>query len=170
LMKALQPLDQLAVMMKWIPDFPVLFVRTLGIVEVLGAIGLILPSLTRIQPRLTVLAALCILVHQFCAVVLHLSKGEADVLGLNAVLIALAVFILWVRPMRNYPPAGRGGNGCGGWPYDGSHSRPKFIPSQETPCQQKELSRLNLCALCQGNRIVDIHTQITHCVLDIRMA
>ena len=96
-MKATQPLDQLSVMMKWIPEFPPLFVRTLGIVEVLGAIGLVLPSLTRIQPRLTVVAALCILVHQFCAVALHMSKGEADVLGLNAVLIALAGFILWGR-------------------------------------------------------------------------
>lgn len=96
-MKATQPLDQLAAMMKWIPDFPPLFVRSLGVVEVLGAIGLVLPSLTRIHPRLTVVAALCILVHQFCAVVLHLSKGEANVLGLNAVLIALAAFIFWGR-------------------------------------------------------------------------
>lgn len=96
-MKATQPLDQLSLMMQWIPDFPPLFVRTLGVVEVLGAIGLILPSLTRIQPRLTVVAALCILVHQFCAVALHLSKGEANVLGLNVVLIALAGFIFWGR-------------------------------------------------------------------------
>jgi uncharacterized membrane protein YphA (DoxX/SURF4 family) len=96
-MKATQPLDQLATMMQWIPDFSPLFVRSLGVVEVLGAIGLILPALTRIQPRLTVIAALCILVHQFCAVALHLSKGEANVLGLNAVLIALAAFIFWGR-------------------------------------------------------------------------
>jgi len=96
-MKATQPLDQLAQMMTWIPSFPTLFVRTLGVVEVLGAIGLILPSLTRIQPRLTVIAALCILVHQALAVALHVSKGEIGVLGLNAVLIALAAFIFWGR-------------------------------------------------------------------------
>jgi len=96
-MKATQPLDQLAQMMTWIPDFPPVFVRSLGVVEILGAIGLILPSLTRIQPRLTVLAALCILVHQFMAVSLHVSKGEFGVLGLNVVLIALAAFIFWGR-------------------------------------------------------------------------
>jgi DoxX-like family len=96
-MKATQPLDQLAAMMQWIPDFSPLFVRTLGVVEVLGAIGLILPSLSRIQPRLTVISALCILVHQFCAVALHASKGEFGVLGLNFVLIALAAFIFWGR-------------------------------------------------------------------------
>lgn len=97
LMKATQPLDQLAQMMTWIPDFPPAFVRTLGVVEMLGAVGLILPALTRIQPRLTTLAALCILIHQFIAVALHLSKGETGVLGLNAVLIALAAFIFWGR-------------------------------------------------------------------------
>lgn len=96
-MKATQPLDQLAKMMTWIPSFPPLFVRSLGAVEVLGAIGLILPSLTRIQPRLTVIAALCILVHQFLAVSLHVSKGEISVLGLNVVLIVLAAFIFWGR-------------------------------------------------------------------------
>jgi hypothetical protein len=96
-MKATQPLDQLAKMMTWIPSFPPLFVRSLGVVEVLGAIGLILPSLTRIQPRLTVIAALCILVHQFLAVSLHVSKGEISVLGLNVVLIVLAAFIFWGR-------------------------------------------------------------------------
>lgn len=96
-MKATQPLDQLAAMMQWIPGFSPLFVRSLGVVEVLGAIGLILPALTRIQPRLTVIAALCILVHQFCAVTLHVSKGEFNVLGLNVVLIALAAFIIWGR-------------------------------------------------------------------------
>lgn len=96
-MKATQPLAELARMMTWIPDFPPLFVRALGTVEVLGAIGLILPSLTRIKPRLTVLAALCILIHQTLAVLLHVTKGEFSVLGLNAVLIALAALIFWGR-------------------------------------------------------------------------
>lgn len=96
-MKATQPLAELAKMMTWIPDFPPLFVRSLGVVEVLGAIGLILPSLTRIQPRLTVLAALCILLHQALAVTLHVSKGEISVLGLNVVLISLAALIFWGR-------------------------------------------------------------------------
>jgi len=96
-MKATKPLEQLAGMMTWIPDFPPIFVRSLGVVEILGAIGLILPSLTRIQPRLTAIAALCILVHQALAVALHVSKGEFGVLGLNGVLIVLAAFIFWGR-------------------------------------------------------------------------
>ncbi|MEQ1754483.1 MAG: DoxX family protein [Micropepsaceae bacterium] len=96
-MKATQPLDQLSQMMTWIPEMQPAFVRGLGVVEVLGAVGLILPALTRIQPQLTVVTALCIVVHQLFAVALHASKGEFNVLALNAVLIVLAAFIFWGR-------------------------------------------------------------------------
>lgn len=95
--KLTQPIDQLSGMMTWVLTMPVWFVRTLGLLEVLGAIGLILPSLTRIMPKLTVAAALCIIIHQILAIGLHLSKGETSVLGLNCVLIALAAFIFWGR-------------------------------------------------------------------------
>ena len=96
-MKATQPLDQLATVMTWIPDFPPAFVRGLGVVEVLGAVGLILPALTRVKPGLTVVTALCIVAHQLCAISLHALKGEFGVLGLNFVLIALAAFVFWGR-------------------------------------------------------------------------
>ena len=84
-------------MMKWIPDFPPLFVRGLGVVEVLGAIGLILPALTRIAPRLTFVAACCIVAHQLCAITLHVMRHDVGGLGLNAVLIGLALFVAWGR-------------------------------------------------------------------------
>ena len=96
-MKATQPLDQLVAMMKWIPTMSPVFVRSLGAVEVLGAIGLVLPWLTGIKPKLTVAAALCFIVLQLLAVALHVSRGEFGALGLNAVLIALAVFVFWGR-------------------------------------------------------------------------
>jgi hypothetical protein len=99
-MKMFQPLDELAKMMTWVPTLPHWFVRTLGTVEVLGAVGLILPSITSIMPKLTVVAALCILVHQLLAVSLHVSRGEFNVLGLNALLIALAAFIFWGRSKK----------------------------------------------------------------------
>lgn len=99
-MKMLQPFDELAKMMTWVPSMPHWFVRTLGTVEVLGAVGLILPSVTRIMPKLTVAAALCILVHQFLAVGLHVSRGEYNLLGLNALLIGLAAFIFWGRSKK----------------------------------------------------------------------
>jgi uncharacterized membrane protein len=99
-MKASQPLDQLAGMMTWIPTMSPTFVRTLGTLEVLGAIGLILPSLTRIMPRLTVAAALCLVVLQVLAIGLHVSRGEFIALPLNAVLISLAAFVFWGRSKK----------------------------------------------------------------------
>ncbi len=101
LMKATQPLDQLSDMMKWIPTMSPLFVRTLGSLEVLGAIGLLLPSLTRILPKLTVAAALCFIVLQVLAIGLHLSRGEPEALGLNAVLISLSIFVFWGRSKKS---------------------------------------------------------------------
>lgn len=99
-MKAMQPLDQVAQMMKWVPTMSPLFVRTLGTLETLGAIGLILPALLRIQPKLTVTAALCFIVLQVLAVSLHVSRGEFSPLGLNAVLISLAIFVFWGRSKK----------------------------------------------------------------------
>jgi hypothetical protein len=52
--KLVIPMDQLV---KQAPQLPGLFLRSVGVCEVLGAIGLILPRLLRIRPGLTPLAA-----------------------------------------------------------------------------------------------------------------
>ena len=105
-LKATQPLDRLSQMMTWIPLFPPLFVRTLGALEMLGAIAMVLPLLTRIRPGLTTLAALCFILLQALAIGLHASRGEtAHTIGLNAVLILLAIFVFWGR-RQTYPVAG----------------------------------------------------------------
>ena len=53
-----------------------------------------------LRTRLTVIVALCIIVHQLCAVALHVSKGDYSVLGLNIVLIVLAALIFWWRETK----------------------------------------------------------------------
>ncbi|MEX2154330.1 MAG: DoxX family protein [Gemmatimonadaceae bacterium] len=52
------PIAQLAQTVPWAADVPVALVRFIGFAELAGAIGLLLPSLTRIKPALTPLAAL----------------------------------------------------------------------------------------------------------------
>ncbi len=94
--KLFTPAEQLAAMIPWTGEYGALVPFT-GVVDLAGGLGILLPSLTRIQPRLTVLAALGIIVLQVLAGLFHLSRGEVDVLPMNIVFIALAGFVLWGR-------------------------------------------------------------------------
>ena len=99
-MKFFMPVDQLAAMWVWPGDVPVWFLRLMGIIDFAGGVGVLLPALTRIQPRLTVLAALGCALLQIAAMIFHLSRGEAPAVPLNVILLALSAFILWGRGRR----------------------------------------------------------------------
>jgi uncharacterized membrane protein YphA (DoxX/SURF4 family) len=99
-LKFMTPIPELAKMMPWTGQLPVGFVRFIGVVDFTGGVGILLPALTRIQPRLTVLAALGCTVLQILALLFHLSRGEANVTPLNIVLLTLSVFVLWGRGKR----------------------------------------------------------------------
>jgi len=100
-LKATSALGELAKMMTWIPSFPPAFVRTLGTLEILGAIGMILPQAMRIKPFLTPVAAACFVLLQLLAIGLHASRGETShTIGLNAVLLGLSLFVLWGRTRK----------------------------------------------------------------------
>lgn len=79
--------------MGWVEDFAASTVRLIGALELLGAIGLMLPALTDIAPVLTPLAATGLALLQVGAMVTHLRRGEAKVLPVNVVLLGLAVFV-----------------------------------------------------------------------------
>ncbi|TXS38712.1 DoxX family protein [Streptomyces sp. OR43] len=94
--KAVQSQERLAPMMGWVDTVPMWQVRVIGVVEILGAAGLVLPPLTGIAPVLAMAAALGLLLLQVLAGALHLSRGEAKETGLNAALIALAAAAAWL--------------------------------------------------------------------------
>ena len=72
--------------------------RFIGFVELAGALGMILPALTRILPFLTPLAALGFAVIQVLAIGTHASLGEtASTLPMNLVLLTLSLFGAWGR-------------------------------------------------------------------------
>ena len=99
--KLTQPIDALATMgMGFVLVVPELLTRFIGLAEVLGAAGLILPAATRILPRLTPLAALGLSTIQVLAILLHASRGEFMVLPMNLVLLALSLFVLWGRERK----------------------------------------------------------------------
>lgn len=93
-MKAFRPVEQLSKSMAWVSAVPSGLVRFIGIAEVLGAIGLILPMVTNIAPGLTIAAAAGLVLVQVCAIGFHLSRHEARVVPGNIVLLLLALFIL----------------------------------------------------------------------------
>ena len=95
-MKLGMPLAEAAKMAPWVAELPALTTFT-GVVDLLGGLGIVLPALLRIQPRLSVLAALGIIALQILAMGFHLVRGEAMVLPMNLVLLALAAFVLWGR-------------------------------------------------------------------------
>lgn len=82
-------------MLPWAKERTDGFVRFVGISELLGTLGLFLPILTGILPWLTPLAAVGLAVIQVLAIFsVHLPKKEYNVLPINAVLLAIAVFVV----------------------------------------------------------------------------
>ena len=71
--------------------------KTIGALEVLGAIGLVLPRLTGIAPVLTPLAALGFAGLMIGAMLLHRRRNESQLIGFNVVLLLLALFVAWGR-------------------------------------------------------------------------
>ena len=108
-MKLSQPIDQLSKMLPWAAQVPEALVRFIGVAEVLGAVGLILPSLLRIQPKLTPIAAVGLALVMLFAVVFHISRGETPMIGMNFILIAIAAFIAWGR-FKKAPIASKSAN------------------------------------------------------------
>lgn len=96
-MKVSTPAAELA---KMAPGFPLALLRFIGMAELAGSIGIILPALTRIAPVLTPLASSGFVVVMASAAVLHLVRGEFGELTVVVVLGALAYFVAWGRFKR----------------------------------------------------------------------
>ena len=93
-MKAFPPLATVKKNFAWANEWPAGFVRFIGFAEILGAVGLILPAITGIQSWLTVAAAIGFVVVMVSAAIFHASRREFSNIGMNAVLLLLAVFII----------------------------------------------------------------------------
>lgn len=97
-MKSMQAIEQLSAMLPWTKDVPLGLVRFIGAMELLAGVGLLLPSILRIKPILTPIAAAGLVAVQTFAVVFHISRGEvATAVPMNLFLLALAVFVAWGR-------------------------------------------------------------------------
>ena len=94
LMKIAQPKDKLAASgQAWVEDFPEGAVKAIGALEVLGAIGLLLPALLDTATVLVPLAATGLALMMAGAAITHARRGEYPNIAANAVLAALAISI-----------------------------------------------------------------------------
>ena len=91
------PIEKISTMMPWTGQIPATFVRLLGIIDLLGAVGLILPTSLQIKPQLTFWTALCIIALMLSAIIFHIFRGEAEAIGINIFSMIMAAFIAWGR-------------------------------------------------------------------------
>ncbi len=97
-MKLMRTKEQMQEQMAWVEDFSQGQIRGIGVLEILGALGLILPGLTGILPILTPLAALGLGIVQVGAFFTHLRRQEVVPMGImNLVLIAMVAFVAFGR-------------------------------------------------------------------------
>jgi uncharacterized membrane protein YphA (DoxX/SURF4 family) len=96
-MKLAQPKEKLASRYGWVEDFSAGAVKAIGTLEVLAAVGLILPAALGIAPVLVPLAAVGLVVLMAGAIITHLRRHEAGVIASPLALLALAVLVAWGR-------------------------------------------------------------------------
>ena len=98
LMKISQPKKKLADSgMSWTEDFSDGAVKGIGVLEVLGTIGLILPAALDIVPILVPIAATGLALVMLGAAITHARRKESQMIVVNVVLLALAAFVAWGR-------------------------------------------------------------------------
>jgi uncharacterized membrane protein YphA (DoxX/SURF4 family) len=98
LMKLVVPKDKLVTAGQgWAQDYSQTNIRLIGFVEIVGAVGLVLPAAVHIAPILVPLAAVGLALVMVGAIVVHARRKEPMNIAVNVVLIALAVFVAWGR-------------------------------------------------------------------------
>ncbi|WP_406079000.1 DoxX family protein [Micromonospora sp. NBC_00858] len=81
----------------WTEHASVGFVKTLGVLELLAAVGLILPAVLDIAPVLVPVTAVCWILLMVGAVITHLRQGDGKFIVLNLAYLALAAYVAWGR-------------------------------------------------------------------------
>ena len=83
--------------MGWAEDFSDGAVKGIGALEVLGALGLILPAVFDIATVLVPIAATGLALIMLGAAVTHARRKENQMIVINVVLLVLAAFVAWGR-------------------------------------------------------------------------
>ena len=82
---------------EWTGDAGAGFVRTLGVLELLAAVGLILPAVVGIAPVMVPVTATCWVLLMIGAMITHARHGGYQLVVLNLAYLAVAAFVAWGR-------------------------------------------------------------------------
>jgi len=97
-MKTFMPISELSMTIPWTGDVPMAMVRLIGICEIAGALGLILPPVIKFLPGiLTPMASMGLMTIMLFAMIFHSMRGEMQALPINVVLGGIALFVSWGR-------------------------------------------------------------------------
>lgn len=81
----------------WVNDVPRWLVQVIGVLETLGALGLILPAAIGIYPFLTVYAAAGLAILMLSAGTFHAQRRERDGIALNVLLLLMAAVVAYAH-------------------------------------------------------------------------
>ncbi|GIG90689.1 DoxX family protein [Plantactinospora endophytica] len=81
----------------WVDDYSEGAIKAIGVLEILAAVGLILPAALDVAPVLVPLAAVGLVVLMGGAIVTHVRRRETQGIVVGGVLFVLALVVVWGR-------------------------------------------------------------------------
>jgi hypothetical protein len=97
LVKAIQPKDKLAGKYPWMRAISPAMVRFIGVMELLGAIGLVVPAAAGVASVLTPIAGTGLAVMMVLAAAMHIRRKEPSGVAVTAILFVLVALVAWGR-------------------------------------------------------------------------
>jgi len=95
IMKSFTPYADIVAQLPWVEDYSPAMIKTIGFLELLGALGLILPIIFKKLPFLVPVSAIGLAFTMVGAMFVHFNRGES--IWVNLSLLALCVLVIWIR-------------------------------------------------------------------------
>lgn len=96
-MKLFTPIQELSSFLPWVEEVPNILVKFIGLTELIGGIGVFLPSLFKNKAHYAYCAAWSLCFVMILAMIFHLFRGEFAAIPVNLILFALLYFVGWGR-------------------------------------------------------------------------
>jgi uncharacterized membrane protein YphA (DoxX/SURF4 family) len=94
IMKLTMPVSEISRIFPWTGQVSEVFLRFIALIDIAGGVGILLPTLIRIYPKLTVMTAFGCVLLQVAAICFHTMRNELSSTPFNFVLLGLCVFVI----------------------------------------------------------------------------